>query len=89
MYLLIYIAPLTHGSGHSVAFPVRETLEKKKVLRREKAVGRDPERIITRREEGRAFHKEAPIVAKALVWATVVLTRGTKRVCLTKDRRGQ
>jgi hypothetical protein len=36
---------------------VREPLEKKKVLRRERAEGRDPERIITRREEGRAFHR--------------------------------
>ena len=69
-----------HSSGHSVALPVQEPLEKKKVLRREKAVGKDPERIVTRREEGRAFHKEVPIVAKDLVWAIVVLTRGTKRV---------
>ena len=67
---------------------MQEPLEKKKVLRREKAVGKDPERLVTRREEGRAFHREGPIVAKDLVWAIVVLTRGTKRVFLTKERRG-
>ena len=55
----------------------------------ERAVGRDPERMITRREDGWAFHREVPIVAKDLVWATVVLTRGTKRVCLTKERRSR
>ena len=78
-----------HSSDHSVALPVREPLEKKKVLRRERSVGRDPERMITRREEGRAFHKVGPIVVKYVVWAIVVLTRGTKRVCLTKERRGR
>ena len=78
-----------HSNGHSVALPVREPLEKKKVLRREKAVGRDPEIMVTRRGEGRAFHREGPIVAKDLVWAIVVLTRGTKRACLTKERRGR
>jgi len=45
--------------------------------------------MVTRREEGRAFHREGPIVAKDLVWAIVVLTRGTKRACLTKERRGR
>ena len=53
-----------------------------KVLRREQAVGRDPERMVTRREEG-------PIVAKELVWTISVLTRGTKTVCLTKEWRGR
>ena len=62
-------------------------IEKKKVLRREKDVGRDPERMATRREEGRAFHREGPIVAKDLVWAIVILTRGTKRECLSKKER--
>jgi len=83
LYLLIYIAPFTYSSGHSVMLPVREPLEKK-VLRRKKAVGRDPKRMVTRREEGRAFHREGPLVAKDLVWAKVVLTRGTK-----KERRGR
>src|SRR5688572_18007433 len=55
-----------HSSGHTVALPVREPIEKKKVLRREKAAGRDPERMVTRREEGRAFHRECPRVAKDL-----------------------
>ena len=58
-------------------------------MRRKRAVGRDPERMITLIEEGRAFHRVGPIVAKDLVWAKVVLTRGTKRVCLTKERRGR
>ena len=53
-------------------------------MRRKKAVGRDPKRMVTRREEGRAFHREGPLVAKDLVWAKVVLTRGTK-----KERRGR
>ena len=63
-------------------------------MRREKDVGRDPERMVTRREEGRAFHREGPMVAKDLVWAIVVLTRGTKRAMpvqgaerSTSDRR--
>src|SRR5688572_21757801 len=82
----------THSSDHSVALPVREPLEKKKVLRWEKAVGRDPERIVTRieRREGHSVERaHCPVVAKELVWAIVVLTRGTKRVCLTKERRGR
>ena len=58
-------------------------------MRRERAVGRDPERMITRREKGRPFHRVGPIVAKDLVWAIVVLTRGTKRVCLTNEWRGR
>jgi len=57
---------------------VREPLE------REKAVGRDPERMVTRRDEGRAFRMKGPLVAKDLVWAIVFLTRGTK-----KERRGR
>ena len=59
-----------HSSGHSVALPVREPLEKKKVLRWEKAAGRDPKRMVARREEGRAFHREGPKVAKDLVCAS-------------------
>ena len=92
LYCIVFINlyRAAHSSGHSVALPVREPLEKKKkVLRWEKAVGRDPEIIIGRREEGRAFHREGPVVAKDLVWAIVVLTRGTKRVCLTKEWRGR
>jgi len=69
LYCIVFVNlySATHSSGHSVALPVREPLEK--VLRREKAVGRDPERMVTRREEGRAFHREGPLVAKDLVWA--------------------
>ena len=48
-------------------------------MRRKKVVGRVPKRMVTRRVEGRAFHREGPLVAKDLVWAKVVLTRGTKR----------
>ena len=43
------------------------------------AVGRDPERMVARGEEGRSFLSKGPIVAKGLVWAIMVLTRGTKR----------
>ena len=49
----------------------------------------DEERMTTRREEGRAFHKEGPIVVKDLVWARVVLTRGTNRTCQSRERRGR
>ena len=58
---------------------MREPREKKKVLRRDRAVRWDPERIVRRREEGRAFHKEGAMEAKDLVWAIAVLTRGTRR----------
>ena len=91
MYCIVFfnLYSAVHSSDHSVVLLVREPLEKKKVLRRERAVGRDPERMIARREEGRAFHRVGSIVAKDLVWAIVVLTRGTKTVCLTKEQRGR
>ena len=38
---------------------------------------RDPDSMVRRREEGRAFQREGPMVEKDLVWAMVVLTRGT------------
>ena len=50
-------------------------------MRREKDEGRDPERKFNQREGGRPFQSEDPMVAKALVWAIVVLTRRTKRNC--------
>ena len=49
----------------------------------------DPERIVRRREEGRAFHREGPMEAKDLVWAIAVLTRGTRRTCMSRERRGR
>src|SRR5688572_29811620 len=64
VFVNLYSAALS--SGHSVALPVQKPIQKKKVSRREMAVGRDPERIVTRREEGRAIHREGPIVAKDL-----------------------
>jgi len=67
---------------------VQEPLEKK-ILRSEKSAGRDPERMVSCREEGKAFHREVPMVANDLVWAIVVLTRGSKPVCLAKERRGR
>ena len=57
LYCIVFVNlySAARRSDHSVALPVREPLEKKKVLRRERAVGRDPERMITRKEEGRAW----------------------------------
>jgi len=52
VFINLYSA--AHSNGYLVALPVREPLGKK-VLRRERGVGRDPERMITRREEGRHF----------------------------------
>src|ERR1043165_9766970 len=53
LYCIVFVNlySAAHRSDHSIALPVREPLEKK-VLRRERAVGKDPERMITRREEG-------------------------------------
>jgi len=36
----------------------------KKILRRENNAGRDRERIVICREEGRAFHREGPMMGK-------------------------
>ena len=47
---------------------MREHREEKKVLRRENDVERDPEKMVTHTEEGRAFHREGPLVATDLVW---------------------
>jgi len=55
-------------------------------LRREENSERDPDSKVKRREEGRAFQREGPKVAKDLVWTMVVLTRGTKRTCQSKER---
>lgn len=46
------------SSGHTAALPVQEPLEWKMVLRREKNVGRDPEQMVTCREERTAFRRE-------------------------------
>jgi len=43
-------------------------------LRRERDAERDPGSSVKRREEGRAFQREDPMVAKDLVWAMLVLT---------------
>jgi len=40
-------------------------------------------------ERKRAFQKEGPMVAKDLVWVMVVLTRGTIRLCQSKERIGR
>ena len=64
--------------------------EKKRVFRKEKDAGRHPDSKVKRREDGRAFQSEGPMVAKDLVWAMVVLlTRGTKRTCQSKERSGR
>ena len=44
--------------------------------------------VTTGIEEGRAFQREGPMVAKDLVWAIAVLTRGTKRTCQYEERIG-
>jgi len=46
---------------------VRRPREKKEVLSKERDVGRDPESKVIRKEEGRAFHRDGPILAKDLV----------------------
>jgi len=48
-------------------------------LRREKDIGREIERIVTCRKEGRTLHTEITRAAKDLVWAIVALTCGPKR----------
>ena len=45
--------------------------------------------IQTAREEGRAFQWEVTMVAKDLVWAIAVLTRGTKRTYQSEERSGR
>jgi len=57
-------------------------------LRRERDAERDQNSKVKQREEGRAFQLEGLMVAKYLVWAMVVLTRGTKRTCPCKERSG-
>ena len=47
-------------------------------MRRDGDAERDPDSKVKRREEGRAFQREGPMVAKDLVWAIAVLARGTK-----------
>ena len=49
----------------------------------------DPDSKVKRREEGRAFQSEDPMVAIDLVWAMVVPTRGTKRTCQSNERSGR
>ena len=55
-------------------------------MRRDRAEGRNPKRIVTHREEGKAFHMEGPMQAKDLVWAIAVVTCGTKRRRLSRSR---
>jgi len=59
------------------------------VLRRDRDAEQDPDSKVKQREEGRAFQREGPMVAKDLVWAIAVLTRRTKRTCQSEERRGQ
>jgi len=68
---------------------VQRPREKKRVFRKEKDAGRHPDSKVKRREDGRAFQSEGPMVAKDLVWAIVVLTLGTKRTCQLKERSGR
>jgi len=42
---------------------------------------RDPEDKVNRRDGGRAFQRQGPIVAKDLDWAIVILTRQSQSVC--------
>jgi len=49
---------------------------------------KDPDSKVKRREEGRAFQRAGPMVAKDLIWSMVVPTHRTNRTCLSKDRRG-
>lgn len=49
----------------------------RKVLSSGNDVGSYPGRIVTHKEEGRTFYREDPMVVNDLVWAIVVLTRGT------------
>ena len=59
---------------------MRRPRELKKVIRRGKDAGRDPEGNLTEaREGGRAFRREDQMVAKDLDWAIVVLTLGLGR----------
>jgi len=41
-------------------------------------VDRVPGSKVKRREEGRAFQRESPMVSKDLFWAIAVITQGTK-----------
>jgi len=58
-------------------------------LRRDTDAEQDPDSKVKRREEGRALQREGPMVAKDLVWAIAVLTRGTKRTCQSEKRSGR
>jgi len=51
--------------------------------------GGDPDIEVKRRGEGRAFQREDPMVVKDLVWVMLVLTRGRKRTCQSKERSGR
>ena len=53
-----------HSNGYSVALQEYKNLWNKKALRRERDLGRNPERRVIGREEGRAFHREGPMVEK-------------------------
>ena len=55
-------------------------------MRRQRDAERDPDSKVKRTEEGRAFQREDPMMAKDLVWAMVTLTRGTKKTCQSKER---
>jgi len=41
-------------------------------LERERDAEKDPDSKVKRRTEGRAFQREDPMVAKDVVWATVM-----------------
>ena len=50
---------------------------------------KDPDSKVKQREEGKAFPREGPMVAKDLVWAMVVPTRRTKRISQSKEQSGR
>jgi len=58
-------------------------------LRKDRDAERDPDSKVKRREEGRAFQREGPMVAKDLVLVIAVLTRGTKRACQSEEQSGR
>jgi hypothetical protein len=65
LYLTIYKAPLTARAFQKRSQCI-QPLEKRQVLRREKAEDRPPERMADRTDGGRPFHKEGPKEANDL-----------------------
>jgi len=85
--VILNLYSAAHGRDHSAALPVRRS-RVEIGFEKERDAERDPDSKVKRREEGQAFQREGPMVAKDLVWAMVVLTRGTKRTRLSKEQKG-